>query len=135
MSHIVTGEVQIKKTEIDALRRAVEHLGAHLEDRQEFRWYQGMGKCEQVITNGAPGSFEIGLRRAPNSDTFELAYDSYGMGAWIPRKFGEGLTKLQDRFLAEVASDEFTAQGMSVEIHEDEHGGIVVDGLSYAEEV
>ncbi len=134
MSHLVTGEVRIKSTEIDALRRAVEHLGAHLEERQDFLWFQGRQKCDAVITTGIEGKYEIGLRHGRDG-SLETVYDSYGPGGWIPKQFGDKLTRLQDRFLAEVASDEFTAQGMSVEIHEDEHGGIVVDGLSYAEEV
>ena len=132
MSHLVTGEVKIKATEIDALRRAVEHLGAHVEDRNIFRWYRGHEKCDAVITTNVEGKFEVGLRLGHDGN-FETVYDSYGAGGWIPQMFGDRLTKLQDRFLAEVTSDEFAAQGLSVEITETDDG-LVIDGLSYAEE-
>lgn len=133
MSHIVTGNVQIKHSEIDALGRAVEHFGAKLEARDTFRWFRGEGKCERVISKGLSGSFEIGLRRRHGSDVYELAYDSYGPGGWITQDFGADLEKLHDRFLAEVAVDEFESQGMTATIEETDEG-LVIEGVTYATE-
>lgn len=131
MSHLVTGKVAIKMTELAALERAVKHLGATLEQRHDFRWFGGKTRCDYVLTNGVPSAYEVGVIRT-SSGTLEMKYDTYGSGAWIATSFGEHLERLEDRFLAEVCCDEFTSQGMSVEIHEDENG-IVIDGLTYGE--
>jgi hypothetical protein len=133
MSHVVTGTVQIKRSEIDALRRAVEHFGATLDARDTFRSYEGNQSCEQVIGKGLSGSYEIGLRRKANSEVYELAYDSWGPGGWITQTFGPKLEKLHDRFLAEVATDEFTSQGMTSTIEETPEG-LVIEGVTYATE-
>ena len=69
----------------------------------------------------------------PGASSFELAFDTYGQGRWIANTFGEDLGKLQDRFLAEVASDEFESQGMVAQIEETEDGGLVIEGVSYAD--
>lgn len=132
MSHIVTGEVQIKATELTALGRAVAHFGAQLREGQTtHRVYTGPNGCEHAISDGISGHYEIGLRRMPNGP-FELAFDDYGEGRWITQTFGAGLTKLHDRFLAEVALDEFQAQGMVAQVEEAADGSLVVEGVSYA---
>lgn len=134
MSHIVTGNVQIKAVELAALRKAVEHLGAvFVEGQTTHRVYQGPNACEHAITDGVDGHFEVGLRRMPGASTFELAFDTWGAGAWIKEKLGEDLGKLQDRFLAEVAVEEFELQGMTTTIEETDDG-LVIEGVTYAVE-
>ncbi len=134
MSHIVTGEVQIKASELTALGRAIAHFGVEFRDGQTtHRVYTGPSGCEHAISDGVEGHFEIGLRRMPGASSFELAFDTYGKGRWIAEAFGNDLGKLQDRFLAEVARDEFEAQGMVVEIEESEDGGLVIEGVSYSD--
>lgn len=136
MSHIVTGDVKIKATELPALRRAVEHLGAvFAEGQTTHKWFQGRTACEHAIVakDAHSGQYEIGLRRMPGADSFELAFDTFGSGRWIRDTFGGDLGKLHDRFLAEVAVDEFESMGMVTQIEETEHG-LVIEGVSYAVE-
>ncbi len=134
MSHITAITVQIKS--LAALRAAVAEFGAEfIEGKTTYEWYgrttgpvpaglkaEELGKCSHVIR--IPGvKYEIGVVHRPDG-TYTLAYDSWGDGQGLLKKFGEGCGKLVQSYAVHTATMAAKAKGMLVRRQTQDNGAI-----------
>ena len=129
MSHVADVQLQIK--DLDALKTAVEALGAtFVQGQKSFKWYgrfmndwssqraasnrhdaKDFGKCEHAITVDGV-KYEIGVVKT--DDGYSLLYDSWGPGAGLEKKFGVGMPKLKQSYSTEVSRRELKRKGYRV---------------------
>ena len=129
MSHVADVQLEIK--DLNALKAAVESLGAtFVEGQQTFKWFgmfmndwnsnraasnrhdaKNFGKCVHVIkVEGV--EYEIGV--AKTADGYSLLYDSWGPGRGLEKKFGVGMPKLKQSYSTEVSRRELKRKGYRV---------------------
>ena len=129
MSHVADVQLEIK--DINALKAAVESLGAiFVEGQQTFKWYgefmndwssnraasnrhdaKDFGKCVHAIkVEGV--EYEIGVVKT--ADGYSLLYDSWGPGRGLEEKFGEGMPRIKQAYSTEVSRRELKRKGYRV---------------------
>lgn len=132
MSHIEKCSVVV--TDLEALEAACKQLGAQLlRDVSSYKWYgrsvgdtplpagfttADLGKCDHIVK--VPGvNYEIGVVRNKVGKGYSLLYDFWGInspasthdGHKLREKFGNGLTKLIDRYSVETLKRKARAKG------------------------
>lgn len=142
MSHVINSTVRV--LDLAALRAAVEAMGCQLTAKRTYNWYgklvgdhplppgrtvEQLGTCDYCIQ--IPGvTYEVGvLRQKDGSFTFE--YDFFGRGKSqgnayrrdeggyhdgeeLQKKFGNGLSKLQQQYNKQVVVKQAKAKGYFV---------------------
>lgn len=110
MSHVASIEVKI--TNLEALKAACAELGvAWYEGQKNYKWYgtsvgdyplpagmtvEMLGKCEHAIH--VPGvEYEVGVVKLSDG-TYTLAFDFWGPGQGLLKKFGDKLGVLTQRY-------------------------------------
>ncbi len=131
-SHVVT--VNVKITDLDALRAAAEHCGLTFSKADTYTWYgrhvgdyplpegfkaSDLGKCDYKLSRpDAPGAYEIGI--VQREDGFVPIFDFYGhSGRQLQKHVGSRGEKLIDRYGLECAISAAAEQGWMVEDHGD----------------
>jgi len=127
-SHVVT--VNVKITDIDALRKAAEYCGLEFHEAKTYKWYgrhvgdyplpQGVSKSELgtcdyklSIPNGGPNQYEIGILK--REDGYVPIFDFWGNGKNLQAKVGQTGEALTNRYALEVAMAAAQEQGWMVE--------------------
>ena len=130
MSHIADVQMEIK--DLNALKAAVESLGAKfVEGQTTFKWYgrfmndwassraasnrhdpKNFGSCQHAIkVDGV--QYEVGVVKMPDG-SYDILYDSWGPGEGLERKFGVGMVKLKQSYSTEVSRRELKRKGYRV---------------------
>lgn len=130
MSHVVAIKLEIK--DLKALAEAAKALGAELiEGKKTFRWYgkwmndysdanaayknginpADYGKCDHIISH-PDCSYDIGLVKQPDG-AFLVVADEWHAGG-LANVFGNGMSKLKQRYAFSVAARTMRAKGWRV---------------------
>lgn len=136
MSHVTTIKTEI--SDLEALKSACKELNVEfVEYKNTYCWYgthigdypipegltkELLGKCDHVIK--VPGvKYEVGIVRQPNGK-FTLAYDFWGPGQGLLKKFGDNCGKLMQLYAVHKATKEARKRGHSVKRKNQANGTI-----------
>lgn len=146
LSHV--SSVDIKITDLDALKKAVSELGCtFVEGKKNYTWYgrhvgdyplpegvkkSDLGKCSHVIQ--VPGTkYEVGLVEQEDG-SYEFMFDFWGPGQVITKKLGtevdgkfENLNKLGQCYTKHKTEALLMQEGYSWQQSVDEHGNITLE--------
>jgi hypothetical protein len=138
MSHITTIQTEIR--DLDALKEACAELGVQfIEGQTTYQWYgahmgdyplppdinrEQLGRCAHIIQ--VPGvQYEVGVVQKANGH-WTLAYDFWGPGQGLLKKFGENCGKLVQLYGVHKAMREAKRHGYQVQRRQHQDGSIQI---------
>jgi hypothetical protein len=136
MSHIATIKTELR--DLDALKSACIELGAQfVEGQTQYKWFGAhmgdypvpegirqdqLGKCTHVIR--VPGvEYEVGVVQK-STGHWTLAYDFWGPGQGLLKKFGPDCQRLVQLYGIHKAIREATRHGHQVHRRQQQDGSI-----------